>query len=167
MPRAIIATVVAGVSLLAALADGAGATNAKAIKLEAVLRGSNERPAAPAANRGRAELRLNAATGRVCWEFRISRIDGKAMQAHIHKGRRGVSGNIVAPARGELQAPGLHDRGQGDRAGDRQKARGVLRERPQRQAPAGRDARPADSGGLRVPRCKGARWTLAAGLLPP
>ena len=97
MPRAIIATVVAGVSLLAALADGAGAANAKTIKLEAVLRGSNERPAAPAANRGRAELRLNAATGRVCWEFRISRIDGKAMQAHIHKGRRGVSGNIVVP----------------------------------------------------------------------
>ena len=97
MQRAVIATVIAGVSLLTALAGGAGATSAKTIKLAAVLRGTNERPTAPATNRGRVELRLNPATGKVCWEFRLSRIDGKPMQAHIHKGRRSVSGNIVVP----------------------------------------------------------------------
>jgi hypothetical protein len=97
MRRALIAVVIAGVSLVAVLAAVAAASTAKATKLEATLRGSNERPAAPATNRGRAEVRLTPSTGRVCWEFRIRKIDGKAMQAHIHKGRRGVSGNVVVP----------------------------------------------------------------------
>jgi hypothetical protein len=94
---ALVATVVSGLTVAAALASGAPATSGAAVKLEANLRGANERPAAPATNRGRVELRLTAATGRVCWEFRITRIDGRALQAHIHKGRRGVSGNIVVP----------------------------------------------------------------------
>ena len=97
MGRALIAAVVVvTASLAAALAAGA-ATRAGATKLEAALRGANERPMAPASNRGRAELRLNTATGRVCWEFFLIRIDGKPTQSHIHVGARGVSGNVVVP----------------------------------------------------------------------
>jgi hypothetical protein len=65
--------------------------------LTAQLRGSNERPAAAATNRGRAEIRLNAATGKVCWQFTIARIDGRPTAAHIHKGAPGVSGPVVVP----------------------------------------------------------------------
>jgi CHRD domain len=96
MGRALIAVAVVTASLAASLAAGA-ATSAGTTKLEAALRGSNERPAAPAANRGRAELRLNTATGKVCWEFYLKRIDGKPIQAHIHVGGKSVSGNVVVP----------------------------------------------------------------------
>jgi hypothetical protein len=96
MGRAIITVVVTtaflAMALVAAAATGSGTT-----KLEAALRGSKERPAAPASNRGRAELKLNSATGKVCWEFYVTKIDGKPMQAHIHKGGKGVSGNVVVP----------------------------------------------------------------------
>ena len=40
---------------------------------------------------------LNTTTGRVCWDFKLAKIDGKPAQAHIHKGKAGVSGNIVVP----------------------------------------------------------------------
>jgi hypothetical protein len=64
-------------------------------KLSAALKGANERPAAPAANRGSVELTFKA--GKVCWEFTIARIDGKPSAAHIHKGRPGVAGPVFVP----------------------------------------------------------------------
>jgi hypothetical protein len=94
MRKALIAAGVAAASLVIAFAAGA-ATNAGTTKLEAKLRGANE--GAPASNRGKTELRLTPATGRVCWETTIAKIDGKANASHIHKGRRGVSGNVVVP----------------------------------------------------------------------
>ena len=42
-------------------------------------------------------MTLNAATGKVCWEFKLAKIDGKPTQAHIHKGKAGVAGNVVVP----------------------------------------------------------------------
>ena len=95
MRRALIATLAVGGSLAAVLA--AGAANTAGTKLEASLRGSNERPVAPASNRGTVELRLTARTGKVCWEFKLSKVDGKPNQAHIHKGGKGVAGNVVVP----------------------------------------------------------------------
>ena len=74
---------------LAAVAVGSGGN-----KLGAQLRGTNEVPAAPASNRGRVEITLKPAAGKVCWEFFITKIDGKPLAAHIHKGRPGVSGPI-------------------------------------------------------------------------
>lgn len=93
MRKALIAAGIAAASLAAALTAGA-ATNATT-KLEANLRGAAE--GAPASNRGRAEIRLTPATGRVCWEIRIAKIDGKPNASHIHKGRRGISGKVVVP----------------------------------------------------------------------
>ena len=95
MRRALIAMLAVAASLAAVLA--AGAANTAGTKLEASLRGSNERPVAPASNRGTVELRLTARTGKVCWEFKLGKVDGKPNQAHIHKGGKGVAGNVVVP----------------------------------------------------------------------
>ena len=95
MRKALTAAGVAAASLAVAIAAGA-ATNATT-KLEANLRGANEGAPAPASNRGKTEIRLTPSTGRVCWETTIAKIDGKPNASHIHKGRRGVSGNVVVP----------------------------------------------------------------------
>ena len=94
MRKALMATAVAAASLAAAFAAGA-ANNAATTKLEANLRGSNEN--APASNRGKTEIRLTPSTGKVCWETKLTKIDGKPNASHIHKGRRGISGNVVVP----------------------------------------------------------------------
>jgi hypothetical protein len=85
----IVAATVAALTA-AGLAGAAGGT-----KLGAQLRGSNERPAAPASNRGRVEITLKA--GKVCWEFSVTKIDGKPNAAHIHKGRPGAAGPVFIP----------------------------------------------------------------------
>jgi hypothetical protein len=85
----IVAATVA--ALTAAGLAGAASGN----KLDAQLRGSNERPVAPASNRGRVEITLKA--GKVCWEFTLTKIDGKPNAAHIHKGRPGVAGPVFIP----------------------------------------------------------------------
>ena len=94
MRRAVIGLVVSLLALVAVLAASAATS---ATKFEVALKGTNESPAAPASNRGKVELTLNAKTGKVCWEFKLARIDGKPNQAHIHKAKRGVSGNVVVP----------------------------------------------------------------------
>ena len=96
MRRGLVAVGVAAMALATALAAGA-TTDAKTSKLAAQLRGGKEQPAAPATNKGTVELRLTPSTGKVCWEFSLGKIDGKPMQAHIHKGKTGVAGNVVVP----------------------------------------------------------------------
>jgi hypothetical protein len=95
MRRTVIALVISSLALVGVLA--ANAATAKTVKFEIAIKGSNERPAAPASNKGKVELTLNTATGKVCWEFKLAKIDGKPNQAHIHKGKAGVSGNVVVP----------------------------------------------------------------------
>jgi hypothetical protein len=91
-----IATIAALASALV-LVGGAGARSSATVELVAKMKGSNESPAAPASNTGRAEIKLNAATGKVCWEFYVTKIDGKPNAAHIHKGAKGVSGPVKVP----------------------------------------------------------------------
>ena len=93
----------AGIGLVVSLLASTGvlaasaATSSTVTKFELALKGPNESPAAPASNKGTVELTLNAKTGKVCWEFKLAHIDGKPNQAHIHKGKRGASGNVVVP----------------------------------------------------------------------
>jgi hypothetical protein len=87
-------TLIGLVALVASVAVGI-ATASSSTKLTARLVGTNERPAAPASNKGSVELTLRA--GKVCWEFTIAKIDGKPTAAHIHKGRAGVSGPVFVP----------------------------------------------------------------------
>jgi len=96
MRRTIIALVISALALVGVLAANA-ATAASTAKFEIALKGTNEKPAAPASNKGKVELTLNTATGKVCWDFKLTKIDGKPNQAHIHKGKAGVSGNVVVP----------------------------------------------------------------------
>ena len=93
MRKAVIGVAVMVVSLVAVFA--ASATTTATTKLEATLNGKAD--GAPKTNKGKAEVRLNAATGKVCWEFTLAKIDGKPNQAHIHKGKAGVAGNVVVP----------------------------------------------------------------------
>jgi hypothetical protein len=105
MRKAVIGLVVSLLALVGVLAASA-ATSATGTKLEVALKGPNESPAAPASNKGEVELTLNAKSGRVCWEFKLAHIDGKPSQAHIHKGKRGVSGNVVVPLGGTYKRQG-------------------------------------------------------------
>ena len=84
---AALATAISLVLAAVATASGSG-------KLHATLRGTNEVPAAPVSNRGSVEVTLKPASGKVCWEFTITKIDGKGTAAHIHKGRPGKSGPV-------------------------------------------------------------------------
>lgn len=87
-----LAAALATALVLVAVAAGSGGNH-----LTAQLRGGNEVPAAPASNRGRAEITLKPGSGKVCWEFTIAKIDGKGTAAHIHKGKAGVSGPVFIP----------------------------------------------------------------------
>ena len=93
MRRALIGVTVVVASFVAVLAASAGTT--ATTKLEATLNGKAE--GAPKTNKGKAEVTLNAKTGKVCWDFNLAKIDGKPTQAHIHKGKAGVAGNVVVP----------------------------------------------------------------------
>lgn len=73
-------------------------------KLSAQLRGGNERPRAAAANRGSVEITLKAS--KVCWEFKIAKIDGSPTAAHIHKGRAGAAGPVFVPLGGAFKRQG-------------------------------------------------------------
>jgi hypothetical protein len=95
MRRTLIALVISALALVAVLAANAAGT--KTVKFEVALKGNNEAPAAPASNKGKIELTLNTTSGKVCWQFKLAKIDGKPTQSHIHKGKVGVSGNVVVP----------------------------------------------------------------------
>jgi hypothetical protein len=92
MTIAALVAALAGGLVLAALAAGSGGN-----KLSAQLRGTNEVPAAPASNRGGVQITLKPSAHKVCWEFTVTKIDGKPNAAHIHKGKRGVSGPVFIP----------------------------------------------------------------------
>ena len=88
---------------LAAPADaghGAGSTTARpaqkaAVVLRATLKGSNEVPGPGDPNgSGSVTIRLHAGAGKVCAHATWMRI-GTPVAAHIHKGRRGVSGAVI------------------------------------------------------------------------
>ena len=104
MQKRIIATIV-GLAL-AGVVIVAGAAGATGTKFQIALKGPNESPVAPASNHGKVELTLNAKTGKVCWDFKLAHIDGRPTQAHIHKGKRGVSGNVIVPLGGTFKREG-------------------------------------------------------------
>jgi hypothetical protein len=82
---------------VAAMLVVAAPVSAKVKKLEAKMSGANEMPAADPDGSGTAELRLNRAKKKVCFEIRVKNIT-TALVAHIHKGGKSVaSGPIVVP----------------------------------------------------------------------
>jgi len=79
---------------LAALVFAAPA-GAKVKRLEAKMTGAQETPATDPDAAGTAKLRLNAATKRVCFTIRVNAAVEDVAAAHIHKGNKGVAGNIL------------------------------------------------------------------------
>jgi hypothetical protein len=75
--------------------------------VSAKLKGINEAPVKGDPNgTGFVVVTFNAKKGTACWQFkRISRI-GKPTAAHIHKGRKGVSGPVVIPFGATYKAKG-------------------------------------------------------------
>lgn len=95
---------VALVGVTAGLASGAAA---KTEELHADLTGAAEVPAGAENGKGTVEVKLNDATGKVCWQFKgLSGLEGKPLQAHIHKGKAGKAGDIVVPLGQSYKAKG-------------------------------------------------------------
>src|SRR5262245_66362240 len=91
-----LGAVAAGV--VAAVAGGASAsTTATTADLVGHLSGGVEVPKGDTTGKGTVNVTINTKTGKVCWKFTISRIDGTPSAAHIHKGGRGVAGPVVVP----------------------------------------------------------------------
>ena len=85
------------VVLVAALVVAAPVSAAKVKKLDASLSGSNESPAGDPDGSGKAELRLNRAKKKVCYEIRVKNI-GNVLMAHIHAGSKSTAaGPVVVP----------------------------------------------------------------------
>ena len=133
-----------GGALLAVLALLASAALAgAATTLHASLSGKKEVPKA-GNGKGTARLTLDAKKGRVCFRIKLKHV-GTVMAGHIHKGGKKTAGPIVVPlfATPTKQPKGCTQREQGHDPGDRQEARRLLRERPHREVPGRRGARPA------------------------
>ena len=75
--------------------------------VSAKLKGSNEAPVKGDPNgKGLAVIHLNASKGTTCWSFKaVSGID-KPTAAHIHKGSKGGSGQVVVPFGTSYKASG-------------------------------------------------------------
>lgn len=86
-----LAALVAG--LVPAVALGTGTA---AVPVFASMNGKVEVPKGDPKATGKAELKLNAATGKVCWEFKLTGVNGPSA-AHIHKGKAGKAGAVVVP----------------------------------------------------------------------
>ncbi len=65
------------------------------------MTGSAEVPVGAPKGSATAVIRILGKTDHICWSFRkISGVSGPLLYAHIHKGPKGASGNIVAPLPG-------------------------------------------------------------------
>ena len=73
----------------AALGTGSGT-----VELDATLAGKNEVPKGDPKATGKAAVTLDAAAGKVCWQFTLTGVKGPNA-AHIHKGAPGTAGGVV------------------------------------------------------------------------
>ena len=94
MRRLLAASVAALVLPALALASG----QAMSPVVSAKLKGSNEAPTkGDPDGTGFVVVTFKAAKGMACWQFKGVAAIGTPTAAHIHKGRKGVSGPVVIP----------------------------------------------------------------------
>ena len=75
--------------------------------VSAKLKGANEAPVKGDPNgTGLVVLHLSTANGTACWQFSNVKNIAKPTRAHIHKGRKGVSGPVVIPLGKTYEAKG-------------------------------------------------------------
>jgi hypothetical protein len=87
-------SVAAVVALVATTASAAPAAASKTFVL--TLSGKVEKPVGDRSGKGTATITIKS-SGSVCWKFKLTKIDGAASAAHIHKGKAGVAGPVVVP----------------------------------------------------------------------
>jgi hypothetical protein len=94
---ALLVTAAIAVAAVSAAPVAATPKKSTGTKLTATMKGANERPdPGPSGASGKATIRLNQGTGRVCFSLSWSGI-GDPVMAHIHKGGPEVAGDIVVP----------------------------------------------------------------------
>ena len=118
MRKAVIGVAVVVFSLVAVFA--ASATTTATTKLEATLNGKAE--GAPKTNRGKVEVRLNAAIGKVCWDFTLAKIDGKPTRPTSTRARPASPATWSSRSARPTSAR-VHKRGRVAREGDPQEPR--------------------------------------------
>ena len=87
----VLALVVLGAWLLAVPVSAA----VMPVSLAANLRGANQVPKGSGDPDGSGSAYVNVANGKVCYTIRVQGIKLPATEAHIHKGAKGVNGNVV------------------------------------------------------------------------
>ncbi|SRR5712691_10652751 len=87
-----------------ALALAAGSSMSPVVS--AKMKGANEVPKGDPDGKGLAVVHLSTSKGTVCWSFKGVTGIAKPTQAHIHVGKKGVSGNVVVPLGGAYKASG-------------------------------------------------------------
>ena len=98
---------VAAVTALALPALALAAGQAMSPVVSAKLKGSNETPAKGDPNgKGFVVVTFNGAKGTACWKFKGVSGIGTPVAAHIHKGRKGISGGVVVPLGAAYKASG-------------------------------------------------------------
>jgi hypothetical protein len=100
-----LGAVVAGVVAVAAMGASAALT-AATTPLVGHLSGKVETPKGDVTGKGTVNLTINTKTGKVCWKFKITKIDGAPNAAHIHKGGKGVAGPVIVPLGTAYKAKG-------------------------------------------------------------
>ena len=97
MKRGLVVLVVASVAALLAAGLAGGASRAEKYKLSAKLTAGQEVPK-PKGAAGATGTFVGTLVGRkLTWKVTYKSLTGKAMQAHIHMGRPGKSGNVLVP----------------------------------------------------------------------
>jgi CHRD domain-containing protein len=89
---AALAVAVAVASVAAAATAAPTASRTFTLKLT----GKSETPVGDKSGKGTATITVKS-TGSVCWKFKLTKIDGAAAAAHIHKGKAGTAGPVVVP----------------------------------------------------------------------
>ena len=161
--------IIAAAGLIAAAA--AIAAPEDKVEMSAKMSGKQEVPGpGDKDGKGTAELKVNAVKQKVCFTIEYEGLSGTATAGHIHKGAKGDDGNIVVELfTTEQESPGRglrQGREGADAEEDRQEPGGLLRQRPRRRVPRGRDSRPAQGDGTAAV-ATGSRWRPGASCARP
>ena len=98
MKRTLIALAAVAVAALVSVSLATGKGQAKTVKLSAVLNVAQETDHPKGTKAGASGTFSATITGtKLKWTLTWKNLTGKATQAHVHVGKRGVSGNVLVP----------------------------------------------------------------------
>jgi hypothetical protein len=95
--KGLVLLVVASLAALLTAGLAGGASHATSYKLSAKLNAGQEVPKPKGASRATGAFTGTLTGRKLTWKVTYKSLTGKAMQAHIHMGRPGKSGNVLVP----------------------------------------------------------------------